>query len=41
MTTIRAVCGETHQAAYGAVAVTTVLVPTLGTVLAIVLFTIF
>jgi len=41
VTTIRAVCGETHQAAYGAVAVTTVLVPTLGTVLAIVLFTIF
>lgn len=39
VTTIRAVCGETHASAYGAVAATTVAVPVLGTVLAIILFT--
>jgi H+/gluconate symporter-like permease len=38
VTTIRAVCGETHRDAYGAVGVTTVLVPAFGVVLAIVLF---
>lgn len=38
VTTIRAVCGESHRDAYGAVGVTTVLVPALGVGLAIVLF---
>ena len=38
VTTIRSVCGESHRDAYGAVGVTTVLVPALGTGLAIVLF---
>lgn len=38
VTTIRAVCGETHRDAYGAFGVTTVIVPALGTVLAILLF---
>lgn len=38
VTTIRAICGETHQDAYGAVGVTTVIVPTLGVILAIALF---
>jgi len=41
VTTIRAVCGETHQAAYKAVAATTVVVPVLGTLLALALFSIF
>lgn len=41
VTTIRAVCGETHQAAYKAVAATTVIVPVIGTALALVLFSIF
>ncbi|WP_225899927.1 GntP family permease [Croceicoccus gelatinilyticus] len=41
VTTIRAVCGETHQAAYKAVAATTVIVPVIGTVLALVLFSVF
>ncbi|GGD48826.1 GntP family permease [Croceicoccus pelagius] len=41
VTTIRAVCGETHQAAYKAVAATTVIVPVIGTILALVLFSIF
>lgn len=38
VTTIRAVCGETHRDAYGAIGVTTVLVPALGMALAILLF---
>ncbi|MBN8209148.1 GntP family permease [Bacillus sp. NTK071] len=38
VTTIRAICGETHQDAYGAVGALTVIVPLLGLVLAIVLF---
>jgi H+/gluconate symporter-like permease len=38
VTTIRAICGESHKDAYGAVGVTTVLVPTLGVALAIALF---
>lgn len=41
VTTIRAVCGETHARAYPAVAMTTVLVPVIGTVVALVLFAIF
>lgn len=38
VTTIRAICGETHQDAYGAVGALTVIVPLLGLALAIVLF---
>lgn len=38
VTTIRAICGESHQNAYWPVAVVSVLVPVLGTALAIVLF---
>ena len=41
VTTIRAICGETHQAAYGPVAALTVVVPMIGLVLAIALFSIF
>ncbi|WP_223669669.1 GntP family permease [Kangiella shandongensis] len=41
VTTIRAICGETHQAAYGAMAAVTVVVPLLGLILAISLFSIF
>ncbi|WP_153125887.1 GntP family permease [Peribacillus tepidiphilus] len=38
VTTIRAVCGESHQDAYNAVGALTVIVPALGVILAIVLF---
>ncbi|MFN0198230.1 MAG: hypothetical protein ACKVT0_15900 [Planctomycetaceae bacterium] len=38
---IRHICGETHAKAYGPIFVTTVLVPALGTVLAVVLFRAF
>ncbi|AND41850.1 GntP family permease [Cytobacillus oceanisediminis] len=38
VTTVRAICGESHQAAYGAVAAVTVIVPLIGLALAIVLF---
>ncbi|AZU64209.1 GntP family permease [Neobacillus mesonae] len=38
VTTIRSICGESHQDAYGAVGALTVIVPTIGVVLAIVLF---
>jgi H+/gluconate symporter-like permease len=38
VTTIQSVCGETHRAAYGAVAATTVITPAIGVVLAIILF---
>lgn len=41
VTTIRAICGETHRRAYGAVAVLTVLVPMVGLVMALLLFAIF
>lgn len=41
VTTIRAICGETHQNAYGPVAIVTVIVPLLGTLLAIGLFELF
>ncbi|WP_239804785.1 GntP family permease [Croceicoccus hydrothermalis] len=41
VTTIRAVCGETHASAYTAVGATTVVVPVLGTILALALFTAF
>jgi len=38
VTTIRAICGETHHDAYNAVGALTVIVPALGTILAIMLF---
>ena len=41
VTTIRAVCGETHASAYGAVGATTVVVPLIGLALALALFTVF
>lgn len=41
VTTIRAICGETHQAAYGPMALLTVVVPLVGLVMAITLFVIF
>ena len=39
VTTIQSICGETHCAAYWAVAATTVVTPTLGVIIAIILFT--
>ncbi|WP_100641827.1 GntP family permease [Alteromonas facilis] len=41
VTTIRAICGETHQAAYWPLAALTVVVPLVGLIMAIGLFTIF
>lgn len=41
VTTIRAICGESYQTAYMPVAVLTVLVPMLGMILALSLFTLF
>ncbi len=41
VTTIRAICGETHKDAYGIVGALTVVVPAVGTVLALVLFSVF
>lgn len=38
VTTIRAICGETHKAAYGPMAALTVITPLIGLVLAIALF---
>ncbi|MRX73957.1 GntP family permease [Bacillus lacus] len=38
VTTVRAICGESHSAAYGAVGVVTVIVPLIGVALAILLF---
>jgi H+/gluconate symporter-like permease len=38
VTTIQSVCGETHRAAYGPMAAATVVMPALGLVLAIILF---
>ncbi|KAA0550099.1 GntP family permease [Bacillus sp. BGMRC 2118] len=38
VTTIRGICGETHGDAYGAVGAVTVIVPVIGVILAIVLF---
>ena len=40
VTTIRAICGETHKDAYGAVGTLTVIVPAVGTVLALFLFSV-
>ena len=41
VTTIRAICHETHKAAYGSVAALTVVVPLLGLAMAIALFSLF
>jgi len=41
VTTIRAICGETHKDAYGVVGALTVIVPAVGTVLALFLFSVF
>jgi H+/gluconate symporter-like permease len=41
VTTIRAICKETHQAAYGAVGALTVVIPLIGLMMAVALFTIF
>lgn len=41
VTTIRAICGETHQAAYGPMAALTVIVPLIGLCIAISLFVLF
>ncbi len=41
VTTIRAVCGETHKDAYGAVGALTVIIPVIGTIIAVALFTMF
>ncbi|MGB3722864.1 MAG: GntP family permease [Pacificimonas sp.] len=41
VTTIRAVCGETHRDAYAAVGATTVVVPMIGLVVALALFAVF
>jgi H+/gluconate symporter-like permease len=41
VTTIRAICGETHQAAYWPLAAVTVVIPLVGVFLAICLFNIF
>jgi len=38
VTTIQSICGEKHSAAYWPVAATTVVVPTLGVIIAIILF---
>ena len=38
VTTIRSICNETHEAAYGAVGALTVIVPLIGVIIAIVLF---
>lgn len=41
VTTIRAICRETHKAAYAPMGALTVVVPVLGTLLALALFTVF
>ncbi|PHR62587.1 MAG: citrate transporter [Robiginitomaculum sp.] len=41
VTTIRAICGETHKDAYGPVGALTVIVPAFGAVLAVLLFILF
>jgi H+/gluconate symporter-like permease len=38
VTTIRAICGETHKAAYGPMAALTVITPLLGLILALAIF---
>jgi H+/gluconate symporter-like permease len=41
VTTIRAICGETHKAAYGPLGALTVVIPVIGTILAIGLLLVF
>ena len=41
VTTIRAICGETHKASYGPVAILTVMIPLLGLIVALGLFMAF
>ena len=41
VTTIRAICRETHKAAYGPMAALTVVVPVIGLAIAITIFSIF
>ncbi len=41
VTTIRAICNETHKAAYGPMAALTVVIPVLGTILALICFVVF
>ncbi len=41
VTTVRAICGETHRAAYGPIAALTVVIPLFGTALAIALLLLF
>ncbi len=41
VTTIRAVCGETHKDAYGPLGALTVIIPIVGTVMAVALFALF
>ncbi len=41
VTTIRAICGETHKDAYGIVGALTVVIPAVGVILALVLFSVF
>lgn len=41
VTTVRAICGETHKDAYGAVGKLTVIIPVVGLALAILLFALF
>ena len=41
VTTIRAICGETHKDAYGPVAALTVVIPVIGTIMAVALFLVF
>ena len=38
VTTVRSICGEVHKDAYGAEGALTVIVPLIGTVIAIILF---
>jgi len=41
VTTVRAICGETHKTAYGPIFALTVILPSIGTVMAVTLFSIF
>lgn len=41
VTTIRAICGESHKDAYPAFGALTVIVPILGVILAVILFSVF
>ena len=41
VTLIRAICGESHQDAYGPLAKLTVVIPVIGAIVAIILFMVF